>query len=166
MLYLSGNPWTCDLDFVKNFLRFLSSFPSAVQDTGYLECISVELDTPGMPQSSRMLLEYKHFLDSLDRNNRTGSQRHNNVTSADLDLGRDPGTYVLIIAGVVFFFLVIVVVVVYVNRHLIQVLCFTRLGCRMSKMAPDESVDDRPYDAFISYSNKDEDFVIRQLAPR
>jgi uncharacterized membrane protein YgcG len=73
-------------------------------------------------------------------------------------------------------------VLLYINRHLLEVWCFTRFGWRLHKTTPrrhphrgatgeggpmvEREEAERPYDAFVSYSSLDEDFVVTELAPR
>ncbi|XP_005101868.1 toll-like receptor Tollo [Aplysia californica] len=160
-LFLSGNPWSCDLEFVKPFLKFLLSFSNSVMDISFIECLTSSTEKPGMAQpTGRLLLDFQKYLETENltaTSNLTSSGEHAPDSNVE--------TYALIAACIIVAFLIVLLIVIYFNRHLLQVLCFTRFGCRMFKMAK-ASDDDRPYDAFISYSNKDEDFVIRQLAPR
>ncbi|XP_078658140.1 uncharacterized protein LOC144903637 [Branchiostoma floridae x Branchiostoma belcheri] len=56
----------------------------------------------------------------------------------------------------------IIIMVLYCNRKYLQVWLYIKCGWRFD---PKDDGDDKTYDAFISYSSRDELIVIRELAP-
>ncbi|XP_066298142.1 toll-like receptor Tollo [Branchiostoma lanceolatum] len=80
------------------------------------------------------------------------------------ELSCAPGSqyvYVIIALGMVVAMLV-VVLLVYQYRGFLQVWLYMKCGWRFD---PKDDGDDKTYDAFISYSSRDELVVIRELAP-
>ncbi|CAC5361598.1 unnamed protein product [Mytilus coruscus] len=58
---------------------------------------------------------------------------------------------------------IIVSTLVFMNRTLIQVVIYNKFGIRFFSVKPEEN---KMYDAFVSYSHKDEGFVLRELVQR
>lgn len=162
-IYLSGNPWTCNADFACRFQSLTQLSSEFVTDLSYIECAHIEVQ--GKPSLSRpentLLLE---VLPELCGSNQSG---YANASWLNLKgTSSNSETYALIAACLVILCGMSLLAVTYINRYLLQVLVYTRFGLRLFKATkPSEDID-KPYDAFVSYSNKDEDFVIHQLAPR
>lgn len=162
-LYLSGNHWSCDLDFACRFLSFVQKSSEFIGDVSFIECIPpAHTEKPFyMHQGSPMLIDLQP---ELCVHNQT---IYENITRQSIEAQTAASEiYALIAACIIIVFALALLIIAYTNRHFIQVVCFTRFGFRVFKMAKPSDDNERPYDAFISYSNKDEDFVIRQLAPR
>lgn len=161
-LYLSGNPWSCDLDLVCRFLSFMQVSSLFIADISYIECINSGGDQkPVYIQSGSLLKDMQPELCIINQTD------YLNITRQSMEApSSSTEIYALIAVCVIIVFAVALLIAAYANRNLLQVLCFTRFGFRMFKMAKPTDDSERPYDAFISYSNKDEDFVIRELAPR
>ncbi|XP_059150135.1 toll-like receptor Tollo [Physella acuta] len=161
-IFLSGNPWTCDADFVCNFLHFLRVNSMYVPDSSDVECVAPNpTDKPQQGGRQEGLVNMQFEICADNQANFTNLTR----TVAQASSAKTE-TYALIAACVVISFGLFLLIVAYFNRNFLQVLCFTRFGLRVFKMAKGIDDNERPYDAFISYSNKDEEFVIQQLAPR
>lgn len=164
-LYLGGNQWTCDAEFSCQFLQFLLINSDSIQDINYIECVRpLIVDGTSHKKSrpmGRLVLDLQRDLCAENI-----TTPHNMSRPSVENVRAEPEIYALIAACIIATFVIILVVICYLNRHFLQVFCFTRFGFRPFKMATDDEDYERPYDAFISYSNKDEDFVVRQLAPR
>ncbi|KAK0040642.1 strain BS90 toll-like receptor [Biomphalaria pfeifferi] len=158
---LSQNPYSCQLDFVCKFVLFIRDSADCIEDISDIKCSSNSLGQQSYYQDGFTLLDFQIELCSENQSFPTNMSR-NSVHSSSAK----GETYALIAACVVIAFGLALLIVAYMNRDFLQVLCFTRFGLRVFKMAKAADDNDRPYDAFISYSSKDEDFVIHQLAPR
>jgi len=65
-----------------------------------------------------------------------------------------------------FFVAVTTFVVLYRNRRTLKAWLYSHKVCMSCVFQEDESDDeDRPYDAFVSYSHKDEEFITKHLVP-
>lgn len=162
-LFLSRNPLSCDPEFACKFLIFVKENNEFIEDISKIECIpSGMTNKPShFSPEGTLLLDYQRELCAENQTNYANMSRniiHSSSAKAE--------TYALIAACVVIAFGLALLIVAYMNRNFLQVLCFTRFGLRVFKMAKAADDNERPYDAFISYSNKDEEFVIHQLAPR
>ncbi|CAG5132609.1 unnamed protein product [Candidula unifasciata] len=162
-LYLSGNHWSCDLDFACRFLSFVQKNSEFIGDVSFIECIP-PVDSEQSFYTHRQSLMLTDLQPELCIHNQT---IYENITRHSTEAPAAASEiYALIAACIIIVFALALLIVAYTNRHFLQVVCFTRFGLRVFKMAKASDDNERPYDAFISYSNKDEDFVIRQLAPR
>ncbi|GFO28345.1 toll-like receptor [Plakobranchus ocellatus] len=192
-LSLSRNPWSCEPGFVCKFLTFLQANSETVGDLQYIECVPEPQVVAVVPESGPALGDATSGRSSvrptMPKNSPgrkvldlqmdvcwTGPARHNktdnNITVASADTGESDRKMYSLIAGCVLIalFLILLVAIV-LNRHLLQVLCYTRCGCRMRRPGKEEekrdaAAEDRPYDAFICHSNKDTEFVLQELAPK
>lgn len=159
---LKDNLWTCGTNFTCPFFQFLAN-SSAVKDVKKLLCYDFEdkiiMDAHrmnGTPVLSVPLGECGVNLTDFLNITREISQ----------SLHAGERLSALIIVSVACVLTIGLLIVVYLNRHLLQVWCFTKFGWRVFKMAPGGEDKDRPYDAFVSYSNLNEEFVVQELAPR
>ena len=72
----------------------------------------------------------------------------------------------IIVPLMAFFVAVTIFVVSYRNRRTLKAWLYSHKVCMSCVFQDDESDDeDRPYDAFVSYSHKDEEFISKHLVP-
>ena len=143
-LTLSGNPWTCRCDFFNNFQEFLRG--DTVSDVENVECRS--------------------------EGGSTLTVRHN-TTCTDALAVTLPSDHTLnhiipIAVSVVALCVVVAVasIIIFVFRTPLKVWLHSKYGIRVFHACGASSNKDRLYDAFVSYSVKDEDFVQQILAPQ
>ena len=165
-LRLRENPWTCASNFTCALFQFLAN-SSAVKDLKHLLCydrdmtvFSDDRGVNGTPVLSLSLERCGENVTELTSLNVTHPSTRNASAQRELP--------VLIAVSVLSVLVLTALVAVYIHRHLLEVWCFTKFGWRVFKMAPGGrgEDEDRPYDAFVSYSSLDEDFVVQELAPR
>ncbi|MEW8547771.1 MAG: toll/interleukin-1 receptor domain-containing protein, partial [Candidatus Thiodiazotropha sp.] len=65
---------------------------------------------------------------------------------------------------VILFACLVIFGIVLRNRELFKVWCFVKFGWKFNQ-TENKDVENRPYDAFVSYSGHDEKFIIRELVP-
>lgn len=143
---LSDNPWSCDCHFVQELADFLQTRGAdLVRDLLSVHCVHNE--TAVLPlwelnatsctnASEAQVRQVRHLHDLLP---------------------------LLVVVGVVFLLLVCVVIVALVYRRQMSVWFYTKYGVRVFQRAPAE--EEKLFDAFVSYSKKDEAFVAQILAP-
>lgn len=181
---LSGNPWTCEQSFACSFLNFLLAFSESIEDLQLIQCFPEPQVVEFIPGDGRLSGKSRNNTRSIIHKTRAGrkildlqldvcsggagkNQSTSNVTIARMDSSSSKKEkFVLIAVCVLVALFLALVVAIFVNRHLLQVICFTRFGCRVFKPSKDAEDDDRPYDAFICHSNKDAEFVLQQIRPR
>lgn len=155
-LTISGNPWTCQCKFVHKFLDFARS-SHLIADLVHVKCVA---DTNG-------------GLVSLAA---TGSKEGNNVTCSDalavtyhtssqINHGFFNAHVLPIAAAIISLCVILAVasVLLFVFRTPLRVWLHSRYGIRVLSPVRNE---DKLYDAFVSYSVKDEDFVQQVLVPQ
>ncbi|OWF47576.1 toll-like receptor Tollo [Mizuhopecten yessoensis] len=164
-LSLAGNPWSCDCNFLSMMLYNTNTIVEKIVDRRDLECVADDTDVDNIYAFNSRPNRAVNFED-VDM-----EAMCPNVTLVFRNLSRESLTRVLdrtdnlpLICAIVAIVVVVVVLgLVFWHKNIIQVLCFAKFGCRMSHEKSDVN---QIYDAFISYSHKDEDFVIRELVPR
>lgn len=149
-LNLERNPWRCDC--------------STVNFTNYLREHLVD----SMTQVDWMIFQdfilFNFVLLQIDASNIKCVDGRQLVVLNENDLCLTATIY-LIVFGSLFFLLVLIFMILYIcYLERIKVWLFTNdlLLCWVTE----EEIDkDKPYDAFISYSHKDEEFVVKEILP-
>ncbi|XP_043217044.1 toll-like receptor Tollo [Amphibalanus amphitrite] len=148
---VSANQWTCACDFLETFREWLEATKSAVVASETLRCFPNETST-AVP---RAILGH----------NATACHFINNTIATQVYQRRSAGDYAFIAAvSVLALVAVVVAVVVYIFWHEMRVLAYAKYGVRMFTGARAEAESDKLFDAFVSYSAKDEPFVVDVLA--
>ncbi|KFM59381.1 Protein toll, partial [Stegodyphus mimosarum] len=148
-IQLSHNPWACECQFVGDFTHWLQSRSDLVHDVYSVHC--VYNDTVTLP-----LVEF-------------------NMTSCTNFTASSPGYIqsfrvndimpVLILVGFLFVILLLAIILAFVYRKRMSVWFFSKYGVRIFSSEGRASNDDEKlFDAFVSYSKKDEAFVGQVLA--
>lgn len=174
-VYLADNPYSCACSHLDTIQEAINSFGSLVRDLHNLTCNISENDmaenisdgsyflSPVQKDFSQRqrIIDVVSNLDTFCPNT-TQSM----VTSVSVGLRPLPSSHlVLIIIAVVVLVLTFIALFLFVKRKFIQVWLYTKFGMRLKR--PNHKADqDKKYDAFISYSSKDEHFVVHELAPR
>lgn len=145
-LYLSHNPWSCDCEFVQSFRRYMMLAPDdKVADSSIVMCHSD--GTRDVSIRDQNATECSSFF---------GSIVENRIVRDVLPMAL---TALCIILALV---LILYLLVVY--REECRAWVYYKCGFRIChKTVPFE--DDRMYDAYVTYSLKDDGFVAQMLAP-
>ena len=141
-IQLSNNPWSCDCGFLESFKPFITENAKHIKDYTGIKCSTSN--------------KTEHYLFQIDLAMFCpDSHKKDAKSKAEIVLGSIFGVFVL---GTFCFFILIK------NREFFKLWIFIKFGW---KSASAETEDwNRPYDAFLSYSNADEEFVTRELMPR
>lgn len=157
-LYLSSNPWSCDCEFVQSFRRYM-----------------IAPNNQGITDLTKITIQEK-VMDSFavtchSDGARDVSIRNQNATECGSFFGsivenrivRDVLPTVLT-AVCIILALVLILYLVVVYREECRAWVYYKCGFRIChKTVPFE--DDRMFDAYITYSLKDDGFVTQMLAP-
>nr|ANG08893.1 toll family protein LongTollA [Parhyale hawaiensis] len=144
---LRENFWTCECQFVDSFDIWLSKNIRKVADSDEIKCFPTDRDIPGA-----FILDYN------------GTTCTNSSTTSTVV---QPLTFHSllhpVIAICVAFVLVVVLLILFLYRNALKVWLHSQCGLRLCN---ESSSDDRDklYDAFVSYSSKDEAWVNQVLA--
>ncbi|KAL3882135.1 hypothetical protein ACJMK2_028506 [Sinanodonta woodiana] len=154
-LNLSGNPWTCDCEFLVGFDNFTSSNVEKIQDFSALTCTTNDTNTTSPSNTTKLLANtlLSDLCPSITVQHTTELQDNNTlVATLTTLLG-----ILLIVVCIVF--------IIFWNRDFLKVWIYVKFGWRICNKEEDEADVYKPYDAFVSYSSKDDDYVVHELIP-
>ncbi|KAH8242449.1 hypothetical protein KR032_006746 [Drosophila birchii] len=182
-LRLAGNPWSCHCEFVDKLRDYMNRH-EYVQDKLKMKCESISgNNTQQMvvyPQSAEAtslpVVQCSQTLPlGLDNNydfaEQAGAENVSNATSTKMILNQPPKQdYIPILVAILtaFIFVMICTLLVFIFRQEMRVWCHSRFGVRLFYNAQkdvDKNEREKLFDAFVSYSSKDELFVNEELAP-
>uniref|UniRef100_A0A182JW66 TIR domain-containing protein n=1 Tax=Anopheles christyi TaxID=43041 RepID=A0A182JW66_9DIPT len=186
---LAFNPWSCECDYVTRFQEYVKTY-DFVRDRHKIRCSSYASSnvTVGMhnttSQAAAAIAEdllpdgiTGEFLVYYDNSSTlcTGAIPLENVINGNLTsrktiLSPQPieGYIPLLVTGLFGFSLVIILtLVLFMFRQELRVWFHSKYGVRLfyRNADIDKNERDKLFDAFISYSSKDESFVAEELAP-
>lgn len=155
-LKLASNPWSCDCRYLERMKNFTITHAHKILDFDDVTCARqnstynilekyplADVHLPDFCDNETVI--YNHTSIEIDRLSKSAIAAMSTVLSITF-LG-------LIAFGIIFW-----------KREFLKVWCFVKFGW---KFTGTEKKDDasRPYDAFVSYSSHDEDFIVRELTP-
>eukprot|EP00095_Tigriopus_kingsejongensis_P011078 maker-scaffold23_size669530-snap-gene-5.24 protein:Tk11078 transcript:maker-scaffold23_size669530-snap-gene-5.24-mRNA-1 annotation:"toll " len=148
---LSENPWSCECEFVQQFQEFVQSRSLLIADLHLVQCYTEEQKV--------YLNQNVTCSDALAV---TSSNGAGSSSGHQLDLMNTIPLLVAVIA------LCVVIIcsslVIFVFRTPLRVWLHSKYGIRVLEPCR-KSSQDKPYDAFLGYSLKDEDFIQQILVP-
>jgi Leucine-rich repeat (LRR) protein len=184
---LAGNPWSCDCEYVREYREWATSSGVRVTDAPELRCTgNATVPAAGPGNDFR---EGNDLGDSdaghgfslvtgkgLDANGSTicasleriGSGIAGNLTKTIIERQALEDYLPLLVSTLVAFLLLLLICMLgFFFRHEMRVWFHSRFGVRIFYRHADADRDDRDklFDAFVSYSSKDEAFVAEELAP-
>lgn len=148
VLSLADNPWSCECDFVRQFQQFVNGL--VVVDSSKLEC--VDINFIGV-EGTRVNIGA-----NITCSNSLAVSSQSSTQSIHLDY--IPMTIAFLGICVV---LIIATLVLFVFRTPLKVWVHSRYGIRV--LGPGASNKDSLYDAFVSYSIKDDEFMRQIFVP-
>lgn len=158
---LSGNRWSCNCSFLSTLFQETFEIAGNVSDIKDLQC-------------ARQTPNYTVFYNLRDLN----IQKHcpnissvyfnhtveRNITFQSVQKMKSKDNSIIYICAIISVCVIFFIFsVAFWKRDLIQLVLFTKFGCRL--MEEDDDFN-KIYDAFISYSSFDENFVVHQLVPK
>lgn len=172
---LAYNPWTCDCEYTERLREWMIR-GDVVADSGKVRCVfnSTEVDyyTEDMyadnPETGFYVINENGTqcsgvvsIDNSINGNLTATKTiiHKQLIQDYLPL--------LVVTLGVFAVLVIVILLMFIYRQEVRVWLHSKFGVRLFQRSGDADRDDRDklFDAFVSYSSKDEAWVAEVLAP-
>ena len=148
ILTLGRNPWSCECDFMQDFQPWMSQVEIVKDD---VSCYNVTDDTL-MPYTEPECANRTEVTTvSLPPKTRK--------TILTQHLDQLP---ILVGSALAVLVLLIVIVLVFIYRQELRVMCYSRYGVRCCQR---RAAEPAVFDAFVSYSSKDEAWVLEELAP-
>ncbi|XP_037282253.2 toll-like receptor 6 [Rhipicephalus microplus] len=145
---LADNPWTCECHFAHELADFVAAAGGdhRVRDLFSVHCMHNETTVVPLLWNNATLCTNASSSDEV-----SGHERQPLLLPA------------LVVAGVLLLVLVCTVSLAMAYRRPVSVWLYTRCGVRVCLRA--EAEEEKLFDAFVSYSKKDESFVAQILAP-
>ncbi|XP_022904047.1 toll-like receptor Tollo [Onthophagus taurus] len=170
---LSSNPWSCDCEYTEKLREWMIR-GDAVLDLNQVRCLYNTTDIDFYSESTfsdnSELGFYVYKNDSVC----TGAANidnsvNGNLTATKTILKQQVMDYMplLVITLVIFAVVVSLILFLFIFRQELRVWFHSKFGVRLFQHSTDLERDDRDklFDAFISYSSKDEAWVAEVLAP-
>lgn len=162
-LTLNDNPWSCDCAFLAEFRTALRIAGPKVLDANQLMCVTNERDSAvaSLPVIMPELLE--------GSNRSLGLCVSPTPSATTIVQQRVIQDYLplLVTTLVAFIAITLIVLLVFIYRQPVRVWCHARYGIRLWAAGGSNSTsqpDSKLFDAFLSYSAKDDAFVQQMLA--
>lgn len=165
---LAGNRWSCDCEYADRYREWIQVARTAIADLSTLRCIR-QTNSSDLPELGFFLIHENSSVCEMEpviENTINTTDRLKQKTilpRQELD-----GYLPLLVATMVAFLTIIVVILVmFLYRQELRVWFHSRFGVRLFYRRPALDRDDRDklFDAFVSYSAKDEAWVAEELAP-
>ncbi|XP_013192163.1 toll-like receptor Tollo [Amyelois transitella] len=173
---LSFNPWSCDCEYTEMFREWTKRV-SSITDLSNIKCIySKYNNTELMPYSDSLFSDPDSGFNIVNENGSicTGLPSINNSINGNLTATKTIITneavqdYMLLIISLGLLLVVLFVsTIVFVFRQEMRVWFHSKYGVRLFYRSSDIDRESREkmFDAFVSYSSKDEAWVAEELVP-
>lgn len=168
---LSANPWSCDCEYTERYREYLHYTGHFVVDNMHVKCTnsSISSNEDDSDNGFYLLRDNTTTCVSYNITNYVEPPSNGSFTSTTIIQRQDLQDYLplLISTLVVFFLIIVLTLILFVYRQEMRVWFHSRFGVRLFYRTSEIEMDDRDklFDAFISYSSKDEAFVAEELAP-
>lgn len=149
-LYLGGNPWRCECGNAAEVQAWLEGASVVLRDAEQVQCT--------LNKTVEVTMQLTSFNVSVCSNETetTTTIRH----EAYLDY-----VFLPTVTLGAFAVLVTLTLIIFCNRNRMRVWVYAKYGVRLFYRSEYEGDTDKAFDAFVSYSSKDEVFVTQILAP-
>ncbi|XP_017868463.1 PREDICTED: toll-like receptor 7 [Drosophila arizonae] len=152
-LTLGRNSWSCRCQQLRELVQFVTDNALVIRDTPDIYCVD------GGIKRELDLLSQEKLLPSADCSDLLDASASNISSAQDLAHGyRLP----LLAAVLVLIFLVVVLIIVFVFRESVRMWLFAHYGVRVCEPRFEDA--GKLYDAIILHSEKDYEFVCRNIA--
>ena len=157
-IWIGNNPWSCQCDYLEDMKNRTLAIVDHIVDFKEVACIQFNNSIEELQRYPLIDIHLPDFCrnETIVYNHTSHETVRETLDTASISVMASMLSLLLI--GLVIFGLV------FWHRDFIKVWCFVKFGWKFNfgKNSDDE---DRMYDAFVSYSSKDEAFVVRELVP-
>lgn len=178
-LTVSANPWTCDCEFTERMREWILRSGDAVIDSAIIRCMFNYSDGDLVIENSEVANNEMGFLvmqgHGVNGSVCSGAQNIDNSINGNLTATKTTiikrqaiQDYLLLLVVTLSVFAVIVIstLLLFIFRQEVRVWFHAKFGVRLFSRPSDLAEDrDKLFDAFVSYSSKDEAWVAEVLAP-
>ncbi|KAF7270671.1 hypothetical protein GWI33_016392 [Rhynchophorus ferrugineus] len=170
---VASNHWSCDCDFVEKFREWMVR-GDAVKDSAKVRCFYNASDASDQyidedNTEVGFLITQQNDTACVGANNIDHSQNGNLTATKTIIQKQVVEDYLplLVVTLAIFAAVVLLSLLVFIFRQEVRVWLHSRFGLRLFQGTPDTDRDEREklFDAFVSYSSKDEAWVAEVLAP-
>ncbi|GFS98136.1 toll-like receptor Tollo [Nephila pilipes] len=144
---LGHNPWICNCDYLESYHEWLRSASSVVQDLGSIQCRYNQSAGP-------YLVEF----------NVSSCSNYSSITYFQSVFQTDY-VAVIVIGSVLLLLLLVFSILLCVYRKELKIWLYSKYGIRLFRGNAFPAETEKLFDAFVSYSKKDENFISQFLAP-
>lgn len=177
-LRLSENPWMCDCEKFDELKQFISR--DIVKDKHRIKCFQMMSQAIIPQNSSGSEMQQRNdsgfFIININISNvcqfyqKTSSISGQNATTKAILSTQTVHYYIPLLVTTLsgLFLIILITLLIFIFRQEVRVWFHSRFGIRLfyrDTTANDKHERDKLFDAFISYSSKDEAFVVEHLAP-
>ena len=157
-IHFANNPWSCDCDYLTDMKNFTLANAEKIVDFQDVGCFTFNdsVDTVVMYKVADLQLPEFCLNETIIFNHTRQETIKETLDKTAISVMVTILT--LFVLGMIIFGLA------FWNRDFIKVWCFVKFGWKF-QAAEDDNDKDRLYDAFVSYSSNDEQFVLRELVP-
>ncbi|EEB11359.1 toll, putative [Pediculus humanus corporis] len=154
---LSNNHWSCECEYTDRFREWIETSRKTITDLSSIKCMK--------PTNRTDVFEIGFFI----VNDNSTSCEIEPIIENTINMTDHIQDYLPLLVATMTAFLTIIVVilVIFLYRQEMRVWFYSRFGVRLFYKSTELDRDDRDklFDAFVSYSSKDEAWVAEELAP-
>lgn len=173
---LSYNPWSCDCEYTEMFREWTKRVNS-ITDISTVKCIYSKFNNTDIDLYNENMFDDPNTGFKIVEENGTictglpsiNNSINGNLTATKTILTNEEVDYIPLLVATLgpVIIILIIVVTVFIYRQQMRVWFHSKFGVRLCYKGCDMDNDDgeKLYDAFISYSSKDEAWVTEKLAP-
>nr|XP_026496202.1 toll-like receptor Tollo [Vanessa tameamea] len=173
---LSFNPWSCDCEYTEMFREWTKRVSSII-DISTVKCIYSKRNITDLELYNENIFDEPYSGFKITEENGTictglpsiNNSVNGNLTATKTIITNEVVDYIPLLVATLgpVLIILIIVVTVFIYRQQMRVWFHSKFGVRLFYKASDIDGEDREklYDAFVSYSSKDEAWVTEKLAP-
>ncbi|CAH2084648.1 unnamed protein product [Euphydryas editha] len=173
---LSYNPWSCDCEYTEMFREWTKRVNSII-DISNVKCIYSKSNNTDIDLYNENIFDDPNSGFKIVEENGTictglpsiNNSINGNLTATQTILTNEEVDYIPLLVATLgpVIIILIIVVTVFIYRQQMRVWFHSKFGVRLCYKGSDMDNDEHEklYDAFISYSSKDEAWVTEKLAP-
>ena len=155
---LANNPWSCKCDYLEDMKQFTLANADHIVDFEDVACTAFNFSTEELEKYPLADLQLPEFC-----RNETVIFNHTRLETIKEKLDKIAISVTVSVLSI-FVLGMFLFGLAFWKRDFLKVWCFLKFGWKF-RTHEDDNDEDRMYDAFVSYSSNDEEFILRELVP-